>query len=113
MNEEWKTHSAWGPECQGTAAEHPERPAVWRLRGSPKTQSPSHQPPPTHHTSANKHTAGRQRTANYERIDFKHFFSHVRRPFQSTVQSEAILSVVMVAAMLGLGGKSEGREISC
>lgn len=109
MNEEWRTHSAWGPGCQGTAAEHPERPAVWRLRGSPKTQSPSHQPPPTHHTSANKHRAGRQRTETMSALISK-VFPHVGTTVQTT---EAILSVVMLAAMLGLGGRSEGREISC
>ncbi len=57
--EKRETHSVWGPECRGTAAEHPERLAVWPLRASRMTQNPSHPPPPTHHTSANKYTPQR------------------------------------------------------
>lgn len=49
-----KTHSGWEPEYRGTAAAHPERPAVWQLTGNRMTQSPSHPPPPTRRTSANK-----------------------------------------------------------
>lgn len=54
--EEKETYSVWGPEYRGTAAVHPEKLAVWLLRGSQMIQSPSHPPPLTHHTSAKKYT---------------------------------------------------------
>ena len=50
----------WGPECQGTAAEHPERLVLLQLRGTQMTQSLSHLPPPNHHTAATKHQASNE-----------------------------------------------------